>query len=304
MDVRSLVRHIAANYLNGARDTGTDNIIAKCPFHKGGNERKPSFSISLSTGRWICFTENIGGSIHNLVSRLGLDPGLARGIESVYIPPPADEVNELPIGLLGVFNRCPLNLVAAGFNEVVLQQHNVGFDVRNTRVTWPIFSADKKLVGISGGTAINAKPKYKFYGKEDLADYVDLPKYKFHRKEWLWREDKVGPGPIVVAEGFKACLWLVQHGHSAVATMGTMITEEQIRKLLMLQPNPLYVFLDSDSAGVDATKNLLTKLCSRGAYNFTRVCGYPEGKTQPDNLTGKELDVAISTSIPIASYPF
>ena len=51
-----------------------DFIAAACPFHKGGNERKPSFWISRETGAWGCFTCSEGGSdLKVLLKNLGVN---------------------------------------------------------------------------------------------------------------------------------------------------------------------------------------------------------------------------------------
>lgn len=304
--MRDLVQYITTNHLKGSRHSGSHNISAKCPFHKGGNERNPSFSISLTTGRWICFAGCGSGNIRELLSRMGLSQDLADGVQE-WIPPQPEggEVNELPIGLLGIFNRCPVLLLNLGFDESVMQQHYVGYDLRPSysRITWPIFSSEGNLVGISGGTTIGGTPKYLFYTDRDLEDYIKINNYALHKGEWLWREDKAERNTdVFLAEGFKACLWLVQHGYNAVASMGAQITSAQISKLLSWNPTRIYLFLDGDDAGITSTRKMLTTLCSRGAYDRIRVCGYPNGKIQPDQLTGDELSASIEKAHDIGSY--
>ena len=43
-----------------------NRLIGLCPFH---NDSNPSFSVDLTTGQWICFTENIKGNYINFYSR-------------------------------------------------------------------------------------------------------------------------------------------------------------------------------------------------------------------------------------------
>lgn len=41
--------------LHSIKDAG-DNIMVSCPYHKGGQERRPSAGIHKDTGTFHCFT--------------------------------------------------------------------------------------------------------------------------------------------------------------------------------------------------------------------------------------------------------
>lgn len=49
---------------------GVENIQTNCPFHKNGQERKPSFGINKSTGSAHCFTCGWSGDLTTLISEL------------------------------------------------------------------------------------------------------------------------------------------------------------------------------------------------------------------------------------------
>ena len=49
-----------------AQVTG-DHMIGLCPFH---DDSKTSFSVDLKTGRWHCFSEDIGGNYVNFVAKM------------------------------------------------------------------------------------------------------------------------------------------------------------------------------------------------------------------------------------------
>lgn len=49
---------------------GVENIQTNCPFHKQGQERKPSFGINKSTGSAHCFTCGWSGDLTTLISEL------------------------------------------------------------------------------------------------------------------------------------------------------------------------------------------------------------------------------------------
>ena len=52
VDIDSKLNYEAeySKYLKNVKKKG-NSIQANCPFHKGGNEKKPSFSVDLKTGR-------------------------------------------------------------------------------------------------------------------------------------------------------------------------------------------------------------------------------------------------------------
>lgn len=57
------------NRFQAFRD-GVENIQTNCPFHKNGQERKPSFGINKSTGSAHCFTCGWSGDLTTLISEL------------------------------------------------------------------------------------------------------------------------------------------------------------------------------------------------------------------------------------------
>ena len=52
--------------VKGAQVTG-DHMIGLCPFH---DDSKNSFSVDLKTGRWHCFSEDIGGNYVDFVAKM------------------------------------------------------------------------------------------------------------------------------------------------------------------------------------------------------------------------------------------
>lgn len=310
MEVEDLVTYIAEHYLRRVRPSGSHNLIALCPFH---DDSTPSFSISLRTGQWICFTEDEGGSLRTLMERLGVDRELIdeapKYINEAKLMAPS-AVDELPLQLLGVFDWMPTALVHAGFLPSVLKSHRIGFDRRTgyERITFPVIDREGVLRGFSGRDTRGLEPRYKFYtwdrdpSKNDFYGIADVRGYAFKRNRWLWRENKISlDSDIVLAEGFKAALWLAQHGYDSVASMGTKVSPEQVRKIQMLRPRRIFLFLDGDKWGVSATTKTASYFLAQGVLNVF-VCGYPEGKDEPDALTPEELERAFITAKPATIY--
>lgn len=56
------------NLFHRFRLSGSNDIMTTCPFHKGGQERKPSFGISKVDGTCHCFACGWVGSLPEMIS--------------------------------------------------------------------------------------------------------------------------------------------------------------------------------------------------------------------------------------------
>jgi len=56
------------------RKSGASNVACRCPFHKGGQEARPSFSVNVELGVFNCYTCHESGTIPTLLTMLGLPP--------------------------------------------------------------------------------------------------------------------------------------------------------------------------------------------------------------------------------------
>jgi DNA primase len=324
--VFGLADKIAEEHLNRVRFK-SDYVSAACPFHKGGQERHPSFWIHRETGAWGCFTCNAGGSsIKYMLRELGQssrkieaeieeaekDAEKAIKIVQAKRRKKARESFEgeyvLPESLLGVFDYLPVDLVDAGFPEKLLRSHDIGWDQRNSRITFPIRDLQGQLIGISGrSTRPGEAPKYLLYngrrvldGKEVLGELGEwFPSYSNESvRDHLWNihnvyEDLISGQwkQLIVVEGYKAALWMIKHGwHHTVAVMGTKMTEKQER-LIRRFGSEVFVFTDNNVPGQEAAD----KWCQRLAVSSfpvyrVRYPGHLSESAQPDDLSDQELD--------------
>lgn len=229
----------------------------------------------------------------------------------------------LPETLLRPYRFLHNKLLDAGFNQQWLEYMEVGFDRVHNRITYPIRDIYGNLAGISGGATVAGQyPKYKVYkgrwkdpasNRWNPSDYGEwfeerYPDYDFHNHHYLWNYDSVYPrlffgreeNPhIIIVEGFKACLWLLQNGWlNTVALMGSSISERQCSLLQRLSVNVI-LFLDQDAAGRKGTKLIGQVL--RKQQPGVRVAHYPYADDcQPDDLTPAEVTASIQGSI---NYP-
>jgi DNA primase len=326
------------------RPSGGTNILTKCPFHKGGEERKPSFSIDVSKGVYHCFTCHEAGSVSWLLRQLGLSREQAdaetapiksllernkelRKLEKEHAfgyRDPFATTSELPEAVLGIYDlEPPLPLQ---FDRKVMREMEVGFDQKLERVTYPLRDMYGKLAGISGGaTRKDQMPKYDVYqgGRRDLNGRwipghfgrwfdEEYPGYTCENHDFLWNFHRIWQqllsmsdpsATLIIVEGFKACLWMLQHGYWAtVALMGSYISDRQ-QKMIHRFGGTILLMLDNDETGRRSTGkvgDLLWEPC-RGKI---RVANYPltDDVSQPDDYYAEALNHIVRTNIPFEQF--
>jgi DNA primase len=311
----------------------------RCPFHKGGKESTPSFSVNITNGVWQCFTCKASGSLPKLLRQLGLRSEvidaelkdirgeLDANRERLKWKKKSEIVNRdpflattiLPEVLLRPYEFCPTRLTEVGFSAAWLHYMDVGFDRVNNRIIYPIRDVYGNLAGVSGGATIAGQyPKYKVYqGRRtdpqtqrlvgsDFGPWFDelYPEYVFHNHHYLWNFDQIYPRlffgkgvqTLIIVEGFKACLWLLQNGYpNTVALMGSSMSERQSSLLHRLRVD-VVLFLDQDDAGRKGTKKIAQDV--RKFQTGVRVAHYPYAEDcQPDDLTPAEVAASIEGSL-------
>lgn len=228
--MREQVIALLGRYLPGnLRPSGENQVLTKCPFHKGGQELKASFSVNVEKGVFHCFTCHKHGNIKQLLEELNV-PGSTIDAETKVIQPYLDRQRELfkvekqhvfsnrdpfksnfvlPESLLGVYEVCPTSLVADGFREDILKEMDVGYDRENNRIMYPLRDMYGNLAGFSGGATPQSQvpnPKYRVYqgqrrgldGKNIRSDFGswfddedDFRGYKCENHDFLWNFHQV-----------------------------------------------------------------------------------------------------------------
>ncbi len=124
----------------------------------------------------------------------------------------------------------------------------------------------------------------------DSAKYLNSPETElFDKGRSLYNHgparEAAGKGqPLIVAEGYMDVIALVTAGFgAAVAPLGTAITEDQLRLLWRIHPEPV-IMLDGDTAGISAATRLVDlALPMLEAGQGLRFVSLPEGM-DPDDL--------------------
>jgi DNA primase len=307
-------------------------MSAACPFHKDGQERHPSFWVNRATGEWGCFACHVhGDDIRDLMKKIGVRGTLridalleeAKKDAKRIVAREKREAKKkarlkfrgqetLPESLLGVFNWAPAEMMSAGFTEETLRQHDIGYDRERGNITFPLRDIYGNLIGISGRQPAGCHPKYKIYSGKSVVDGKTrdnelgewFPEYgNVEPRDHLWRawffyEELFNDeyNQLVLVEGFKAALWMVQNGwfHTG-ALIGSSMSKQQ-EKIIKTMGADVWVFGDNDDAGQDMTYKVSRRL-ARSSFNVY-ACEYPEGYDgcQPDDLAPGVIEEVLSTA--------
>lgn len=235
----TIQKHMAGPF----RRLGGGNVLTKCPFHKGGEEFKPSFSINLDLAIFHCFTCHVAGGISYLLTLLGLPreridaelagirPLLEKNRETYLLekqnvfkgkdPFKAEYV--LPESILGVYEWAPTKLVEAGFDMGLLKDLEIGFDKVGERIMYPLRDLYGNLAGFSGGAQHPwQQPKYSVYQgrrkvenrwvKGDFGQWFDdqFPDYRCENHDFLWNFNRVYPRLIDAVSDPTATVYIVE----------------------------------------------------------------------------------------------
>lgn len=154
------------------------------------------------------------------------------------------------------------------------------YDRFRGRIIFPIRDARGRAIAL-GGRALDPNARAKYLNSPETELFDKGRSLYNHAKA----REHAGKGqPLVVAEGYMDVIALAEAGFGAVvAPLGTAITEDQLRLLWRIHPEPI-VALDGDKAGLRAAMRVIDlALPMLEAGQSLRFALLPEGQ-DPDDL--------------------
>jgi DNA primase len=158
------------------------------------------------------------------------------------------------------------------------------YDRFRGRIIFPIRDARGKAISL-GGRAMDPKAKAKYLNGPET-DLFDKGRNLFNLGP---ARDAAGKGqPLIVAEGYMDVIALVDAGFGAtVAPLGTAVTEDQLRLMWRVHPEPV-IALDGDKAGIRAALRVVDlALPLLEAGQGLRFAVLPEGQDPDDLIRGQ-----------------
>lgn len=189
-----------------------------------------------------------------------------------------------------------------GISEGTSRKIGLLYDDEKRRIMFPVRDRAGGLYGWSGrATYSDARPK--------VLDYEGLPKRHLLLGEHTWSEDR----PLVIVEGLFAYARMVELGVDEFANVGALLGSEltlEKAEIIRTFGGRTFMLVDADEAG-DAcifgpvkevipssdpeTADTVIRDDSKGAITLLKdyvplfIPAFPEGKTDPDELTLEEV---------------
>lgn len=271
---------------------GGSNVLITCPYHKNGQERKPSCGVLLYgdantvQGQVHCFTCGTTVSFTKFISDCFgiLDDG-QYGEQWILDNFIAVTSRELGIELstdrkkvtqqyvseeeLAKYRFYHPYMFRRKLTEEVINAFDIGYDKSTDCITFPVKDKRGNVVFVARRSVTG---KFFNYPKDCEKPVYALDKITDeHRK-------------VVVVESFINCLTLWSWGIPAIALLGTG-TSEQYKILEKTNIRELLLAFDGDEAGRKGAARMKAHL---GPYKFIKVIQIPDGKDVND-LTEDEF---------------
>ncbi|MCH8025892.1 MAG: toprim domain-containing protein, partial [Chloroflexi bacterium] len=170
----------------------------------------------------------------------------------------------------------PDEQLAAG---LLVESDRGGYDRFRNRLMFPIRDARGRVAGFGGRVLASASDDS---AKSAGAKYINTPQSPiFDKSGLLYGLDRATDAirkekSVVVVEGYMDVIAAHQHGMAnSVASMGTALTERQIRTLERFR-GKILLAMDADAAGIEATLRALQEAGAAGAIHASAATVHPE----------------------------
>ena len=239
--------------------------------------RQLLFEVNERAAEYFCNTlahNSIGEVARRYLSKRGISDELIEDYRLGYSP-------ESWNGLTKYLDKAGLDLsVAASSGLLVAKKSGGYYDRFRGRIIFPIMNAKGQVVGFGGRALGDEMPKYLNTPESPIFHKGDVL-YGLHISYKPIRE----AGRAVVVEGYMDLLALKGKGISeVVATLGTALTEQHVRRLKGYTSEIVVVF-DSDEAGKKAVLNSLPIFINQGLMGKAVVL--PDGH-DPDSFVNQK----------------
>lgn len=274
-----------------------DDVMIQCPYHKGGQERKPSAGIRKRDGRFHCFT---CGETHNLQEVISHCLGYSDDLVGMhgwqwllknFISVNVDTRKPINLDLrrsnihaepcsyvteqeLDSYRYLHPYMYKRRLNDAVIELFDIGYDKATECITFPIRDISGRCLFVARRSV---KTKYFNY-----PNGAEKPLYGLYEISQL---DSY-PDELIVCESMLDALTCWVYGKYAVALNG-LGNELQFKQLNELKIRKLILATDNDSAGLKARKRI------RDAVRGKIITEYelPADKKDLNELSKYEFDI-------------
>lgn len=246
------------------RDVYTNTMVT-CPFHKHGEERKPSCGVNnepVDGKIWVhCFTCGYKGTLETFISNvLGVQDDGTEGVNWILQNFDVTFTRKLNVfiggrqrgkcqesfnqfveeALLQQYRYYHPYMYKRGLTNEIIDKYDIGYDKISNSITFPIRD-------INGRTLFIAK-------RSVVGKMFVLPSARNKPLYGVYELDYSKPD-IFICESFFNALTLAKWGYNAIALMGTG-SNYQYELINKLPFRTIYLCLDGDNAGRSGARKL------------------------------------------------
>ena len=241
------------------------HIQVQCPYHAGGQEKKPSAGIRKEDGVFHCFacnevhslpevisfcfgkTDDILGKFGNKWLRKNFQKLETESREPLHLDLSRDKTKKNQSYIseeeLDKYRYTHKYLYERGMTDEIIELFDLGYDHNTDSIIFPVRD-------ISGHCLFVARRKVK-YKRYDYPKGVEKPLYGLYELSTLDEPAE----EIIVCEGMFDALTCWVYGKYAVALNG-IGTELQFKQLRNLHARKLILATDMDKAGLNARQRI------------------------------------------------
>lgn len=251
------------------------NVMVCCPFHKDGQEKKPSLGILEKDGTCHCFACGWVGSIQEMISLcFGKNDMGAFGSKWLIKNFVSAEVSERPAldlnfdrhkniphqqyvteDELDAYRYTHEYLYKRGMNDDIIDFFDLGYDRNTDSITFPVRDINGKTLFIA-----RRNVNRKFY---NYPSGVEKPLYGLY--ELQKQQDSYAE--VIVCEGMFDALTCWVYGKFAVALNG-LGNDLQFKQLRELPCRTLILATDMDEAGLKARERIKKNVPNKIIYEY------------------------------------
>ena len=274
---------------------GPDNIQVQCPYHKNGQERRPSAGVRKSDGLFHCMA---CGEVHSLPEMISHCFGhcddmigsfgwswLLKNFATVNVEERKDvdlnfnrnlcdvkQVTYVSEEELESYRYVHPYMYKRGLTDDIIELFDIGYDSNNDCITFPVRD-------IKGNTLFIARRsvKTKFF---NYPSGVEKPLYGLYEIQYTNKYSS----EVIVCESMLDALSFWTVGKCAVALNGTG-NELQFKQLRDLPCRKLILATDNDSAGMEARKRIRQNVTNKLITEYL----FPKERKDANECTKEEL---------------
>ena len=268
------------------------NLQTNCPFHKDGQEKKPSFGINTDTGECHCFGCGWQGNLPEMISNcFGKDDfGLfgSKWLVKNFISAAIESRQALDLSFsrsktikhkkyveeaeLDSYRYTHPYMYKRKLTDEIIELFDIGYDKETECITFPVKDENGNCLFVARRSV-----KTKFFNYPSGAE---KPVYG------LYELSKIRPYPdeIIICESMIDCLYFWTIGKYAVALNG-LGNDLQFKQLRKMPCRKFILCTDSDEAGMKARKRIRANLKNKIITEYI----LPKGRKDANDCTVDEL---------------